>query len=71
MTESESAEMIRCIYKRFYWVDASRTGKEDGSHLTSDLPWQMDRTGTWREMSGWRVSSEKAPLTFELKIVEE
>ena len=47
------------IWERFYRVDASRTGKEEGSHSglgLSMVKWIAQAHGG---MSGWRVSSEK------------
>lgn len=47
------------IWERFYRVDASRTGKEEGSHSGLGLSMVNGSHRHMEGMSGWRVSSEK------------
>ena len=60
------------IWERFYRVDASRTGKEDGSH--SGLGLSMAKWIAQAHGGNVRVESELGKgscFTFELKTVEE
>lgn len=61
MTESESAEMIRCIYGSGFtgWMPHEPERKMVRTPAL-DFPWQNGSHRHMEGMSGWRVSLEKA-----------